>query len=73
MLGGEKDQHDDSLGPCASIHLISTLFSLGYGIRRLIDGKFRTFAAKLGGFISSWMFRGGQRQISRGADQKKTC
>ena len=52
-VGGEEDQHDDSLGPCASIHLIGTLFSLRYGMRRLIDGKFRTFAAKLGGFIST--------------------
>ena len=69
-LGGQKSQHDDSLGPCASIHHSSTLFLPAYGMGRFIDGKFRRFAAKIDDFISTWMFRGGQRQISRGADSK---
>jgi len=69
-LGGQKYQHDDSLGQCASIHLISTLFPPRHDMRRLIDGKFRGFASKFDEFISIWMFRGGRRQISRGADSK---
>ena len=69
-LGGQQCQHDNSLGQCVPIHLISTLFPPRYNIRWLIDGKFRGFAAKIDDFISIWMFRGGQRQISRGADWK---
>ena len=70
LLGGQNYQHDNSLGPCASIHLISTLFPPRYDIRRLIDGKFRAVAPKIDGFIGIAMFRGGPRQILRGAESK---
>ena len=69
-LEGQKYQHDDSLGPCAPSHYTSTLFPPTCYIRRLIDEKFRGVAANIGGFTSIAMFRGGQRQISRGADSK---
>ena len=69
-LGGQKYKHDNSLGPCASIHHISTLFSPTYDVRRLIGGKFRWVAAKIDDFIGIYIFRGGQCQISRGADSK---
>ena len=39
-------------------------------MRWLIDGKFRALAAKVDDFTSIAMFRGGRRQISRGADTK---
>ena len=52
MLGGEECQHDDSLGTCASIHLICTLFPPRYDMRRLIDGKFHGVAAKIDDEIS---------------------
>ena len=70
MLGGQKYQHDDSLGSCTSIHYISTLFPPEYDMRWLIDGKFRGVAAKVDDFTSIAMFRGGRRQISWGADSK---
>ena len=70
MLGGQKYQHDDSLGSCTSIHYISTLFPPTYDMRWLIDGKFRGVAAKVGDFTSIAMFRVGRLQISRGADSK---
>ena len=70
VLGGQKYQHDDSLGSCTSIHYTSTLFPPTYDMRWLIDGKFRGLAAKVDEFISIWMFRGGRRQVSRGADSK---
>ena len=70
VLGGQKYQHDDSLGSRTSIHYISTLFSHIYDIRWLIDGKFRGVAAKVGDFTSIAMCRGGRRQILRGADPK---
>ena len=70
MLGGQKFQHGDSLGTCTSIHYIRTLLPPIYDIRRLIDGKFRGFAAKFDDFMSIAKFRGGRRQISRGADSK---
>ena len=73
MVGGQKHQHDDSLGPCASIRLISTLFSPRHDMIRLIDGKFRGVAPKTDDFISIAIFRGGQRQISRGSDSKFQC
>ena len=66
MLGGQKYQYDDSLGSCTSIHYIGTLFPPSYDMRWLIDGKFHALAAKIGGFMSIAMFRGGRRQISRG-------
>ena len=53
-----------------SIHYISTLFPPTYDMRWLIDGKFHALAAKVGDFTSIAMFRGGRRQISRGADSK---
>ena len=52
VLGGQKDQHDDSLGSCTSIHYISTLFPPTYDMRWLIDGKLRALAAKVGDFTS---------------------
>ena len=64
MLGGQKNQHDDSLGSCTSIHYINTLFLPTYDMRWLIDGKLRGVAAKVDDFMSIWMFRGGRRQIS---------
>ena len=70
MLGGQEYQHDDSLGSCMSIHHTSTLFPPIYDMRWPIDGKFRGVAAKVGDFTSIAMFRGGRRQISRGADSK---
>ena len=70
VLGGQNYQHDDSLGSCTSIHLISTLFPPTYDVRWLIEGKFRGVAAKIGDFTSIAMLRGGPRQISRGADSK---
>ena len=66
MLGGQKYQHDDSLGSCTSIHYISTVFPPTYDMRWLIDGKFRGVAWKIGGFMSIWMFREGRCQISPG-------
>ena len=66
VLGGQKYQHDDSLGPCTSIHYIGTLFSPSYDIKWLIDGKFRALAANVGDVTSIAMFRGGRRQISPG-------
>ena len=51
-------------------HQISTLFPCTYDTRWLIDGKFRGVAAKMGCFVSIAMFRGGRRQISRGAASK---
>jgi len=66
----QKYHHDNSLGPCTLIHLISTLFPPTYDMRWLIDGKFRGVASKIGGVTSIAMFRGGQRQNSRGADSK---
>ena len=44
VQGGQKYQHDDRLGPCASIHHISTLFLPRYDMWWLIDGKFRGVA-----------------------------
>ena len=70
VLGGQKCQHDDSLGSCTSIYYISTLFPPTYGMRWLIDGKFRGVASKIGGFMSIAMFRGGRRQNLRGAESK---
>ena len=70
ILEGQNYHHDDSLGPCASIRHISTLFPPAYDIKWLIDGKFRGVAAKIGGFVSIATFRGGRRQISQGADSK---
>ena len=70
VLGGQKYQHDHSLGSCTTIHYISTLFPPTYDMRGLIDGKFRGVAAKVGDFTSIAMFRGGRRQILRGADSK---
>ena len=70
MLGGQKYQHDDSLGSCTSIHYISTLFPPTYDMRWLIDGKFHALAAKVGDFTSIAMFRGGRRQILLVADSK---
>ena len=70
MVGGQKYQHDDSLGSCKSIHYTSTLFPPTYDMRWLIDGKFRGAAAKVDDFASIARFRGGRRQISRGADSK---
>ena len=70
MLGGQNYQHDDSLGSCTPIHYISTLFPPTYDMRWLTDGKFHALAAKVGDFTSIAMFRGGRRQISRGADSK---
>ena len=70
VLGGQKYQHDDSSGQCASIHYTSTLFQPTYDMRWLIDGKFRGVAAKVDDFRGIAMFRGGRRQISRGADTK---
>ena len=67
---GQNYKHDDSLGPCPSIHLISTFFSATYDIRCLIGWKFRGFASKIGGFVSIAMFRGGRRQISRDVHSK---
>ena len=69
-LGGQKHQHDDSLGAFTSIHYSSTLFSPTYDMRWLIDEKFRGVAAKVGGFTSIAMFGGGQRQILLVADSK---
>ena len=69
-LGCRNYQHDDSLGPHASTYLISTLFPPRYDMGRLIDGKFRGVAAKIGDFISIAMFRGGWRQILLIADSK---
>ena len=67
VLRGQKYQHDDCLGPCASIHLICTLFSPTFDMRWLIYGKYRGVAAKVGDFfICIWMFRGSRRQISPG-------
>ena len=65
-----KSQHVDSSGQCAFIHYTSTLFPPTYDMRWLIDGKFRGVAAKVDDFASVWMFRGGRRQIWRGADSK---
>ena len=45
-LGGQNYQHGVSLGPRASIHLISTLFPPRLVKNWLIAGKFRGFAAK---------------------------
>ena len=73
FLGGQNYHHDDGLGPCASIHHISTSFPPAYNMRMLIDGKFRGVAAKIGGFVGIAMFRGGRRQISRDADSKDQC
>ena len=73
VLGGKKYQHDDSLGPCASNHLIRTFFPPRYDVVRLIGGKVRGIAAKIGAFVSIATFRGGRRQISRGADSKYQC
>ena len=70
MLGGQKHHYGGNLGPCAPSHYISTLFPPTCYMRRLIDEKFRGFAANIGGFTSIAMFRGGRRQISRGADSK---
>ena len=70
MLGGQKYQYDDSLGSCTSIHYISTVFPPTYDMRWLIDGKFRGVAAKVDDCMSIRMFRGGRRQILRGADSK---
>ena len=52
VLGGQKYQHDDSLGSCTSVHYIGTLFPPTYGMRWLIDGKLHALAAKVGGFTS---------------------
>ena len=46
------------------------LFTPLYDMRWLVDGKFRGVASKIGGVTSIAMFRGGQRQNSRGADSK---
>ena len=73
VLGGQKYQHDDSLGPCLSIHLISIFSPRRHDVMRRVDGKFRGVAWIIDDFISVWMFRGGQRQISRGADSKYQC
>ena len=70
VLGGQQYQHDNSLGPGATIHHMSTLFSTRCDMSWLVDGKFHGVASKIGDFISIWMFRGGQRQISLGADSK---
>ena len=66
VLGGQNYQHDDSWGPCTSIHYISTLFPPSYDMKWLVDGKFRALAAKVGDFTSITMVRGGRRQISAG-------
>ena len=66
VLGGQKYQHDESLGTFMSIHYTSTLFPPTYDMRWLIDGKFRALAAKVDDFTSVAMFRGGRRQISPG-------
>ena len=66
----QKYHHDNSLGPCTPIHLISTLFPPTYDMRWLIDGKFRGVASKIGGFVSIAIFRAGQRQIVLVADSK---
>ena len=71
MLGGQNDQHDDSLGPCTCFHYIGTLFSHSYDIKWLIDGKFRGVSAKVGDFTSIAMFRGGRRQILLVAASKR--
>ena len=73
VLGGQKYQHDDSLGSCTFIHYISTLLPHTYGMVWLIGGKFRGVASKIDDFMSNWMFRGGRRQIWRGADSKYQC
>ena len=73
LLGGQNYQSDDSLGPYTSIHYIGTFSSPTYGMRWLIHGKFRRFAAKFSGFVSIAMFREGRRQISRGAGSKYQC
>ena len=52
MLGGQKYQHDNSLGSCTSIHYTSTLFPPTYDMRWLIGGKFRGLAAKVDDFMS---------------------
>ena len=70
MLGGQKYLHGDSLGTYTPIHYISTLFPPTCDMRWLIDGKFRGVAAKIGGFVSVAMFRGGRREISQSADSK---
>ena len=70
MLGGQKHQHDDSLGSHTSIHYTGILFSPTYDMKWLIDGKFRGVATKVGDFTSIAMFRGGRRQILLGADSK---
>ena len=56
VLGGKKYQHDDSLGPCASTHLISTLLPPRHDMMRLIGGKFRGITAKIGAFVSTQCF-----------------
>ena len=66
VLGGQKYQHDDSLGSWTFIHYISTSFPPTCDVRWLIDGKFHALAAKVGDFICIAMFRGGRRQISWG-------
>ena len=52
------------------MRVISTLFPPRYDVIRLIGGKFRGIAADIGAFVSIAMFRGGRRQVSRGADSK---
>ena len=69
-LGGQKYQHDDSLCLCAFIHYISILFPPICDTRWLNDELFRGVSAKVDVFMIIWMFRGGRRQISRGADSK---
>ena len=70
VLEGQNYQHDGNLRSCAPIHYISTLFPPTHDMRWLIDGKFRGVASNVDGLVSIWMFRGGRRQISRGADSK---
>ena len=68
--GGQNYQRDDSLGSCASIHHTITLFPTRYDMRRLIDGKFRGIAPKIGVLMSIAISRGDRRPISRGAGSK---
>ena len=72
VLGGQKYQRDDSLGRYTSIHHINTLFPSTYDVRLLIDETFRGFAAKLGGFVSIAMFRGGDARFC-GVLIRNTC
>ena len=69
LMGGPKYQHDDSLGPCAFIHYISTLFPPTYDMGRLIDGKFRKIPARIDDLMSIWMLRGGRCKIYDGTLQ----